>query len=176
MPYHEPMRLIALIEAPLEFAGRALQSVVKVKSLVMGGWIRAIVMTRPRLQTMRVQQRPVGGARPSPLAQREDPEPLNAIKLHPLKSSRSSSKALTASSPPTISTARRRQGLHHRRQPLRQRRSASTRGHLMFNEDDADHDHRGRPDHWSTPCSRASTVFESHSGVVSSATFRLAAS
>ena len=44
VPYHEPMRLIALIEAPLEFAGRALQSVVKVKSLVMGGWIRAIVI------------------------------------------------------------------------------------------------------------------------------------
>ena len=43
-PYHEPMRLIALIEAPLDFAGRALQSVVKVKSLVLGGWIRAIVI------------------------------------------------------------------------------------------------------------------------------------
>ncbi|ABE64920.1 conserved hypothetical protein (plasmid) [Nitrobacter hamburgensis X14] len=43
-PYHEPMRMIALIEAPLDFAGRALQSVVKVKSLVLGGWIRAIVI------------------------------------------------------------------------------------------------------------------------------------
>ncbi|MBN2691879.1 MAG: DUF2309 domain-containing protein [Burkholderiaceae bacterium] len=43
-PYHEPMRLIALIEAPLDFAGRALQSVVKVKNLVLGGWIRAIVI------------------------------------------------------------------------------------------------------------------------------------
>jgi len=43
-PYHEPMRLVALIEAPLDFAGRALQSVVKVKSLVLGGWIRAIVI------------------------------------------------------------------------------------------------------------------------------------
>jgi uncharacterized protein YbcC (UPF0753/DUF2309 family) len=43
-PYHEPMRLIALIEAPLDFAGRALQSVVKVKNLVHGGWIRAIVI------------------------------------------------------------------------------------------------------------------------------------
>jgi hypothetical protein len=38
------MRLIALIEAPLDFAGRALQRVVKVKSLVLGGWIRAIVI------------------------------------------------------------------------------------------------------------------------------------
>ncbi|MGC9162214.1 MAG: DUF2309 domain-containing protein [Thiomonas sp.] len=43
-PYHEPMRLIALIEAPLDFAARALQAVVKVKSLVLGGWIRAIVI------------------------------------------------------------------------------------------------------------------------------------
>jgi uncharacterized protein YbcC (UPF0753/DUF2309 family) len=43
-PYHEPMRLIALIEAPLDFASRALQSVVKVKNLVLGGWIRAIVL------------------------------------------------------------------------------------------------------------------------------------
>jgi uncharacterized protein YbcC (UPF0753/DUF2309 family) len=43
-PYHEPMRMIALIEAPLDFAGRALQSVAKAKSLVLGGWIRAIVI------------------------------------------------------------------------------------------------------------------------------------
>jgi uncharacterized protein YbcC (UPF0753/DUF2309 family) len=43
-PYHEPMRLIALIEAPLDFAGRVLERVVKVKSLVLGGWIRAIVI------------------------------------------------------------------------------------------------------------------------------------
>jgi len=43
-PYHEPMRLIALIEAPLDFAARALEGVVKVKSLVLGGWIRAIVI------------------------------------------------------------------------------------------------------------------------------------
>jgi uncharacterized protein YbcC (UPF0753/DUF2309 family) len=38
------MRLIALIEAPLDFAGRVLERVVKVKSLVLGGWIRAIVI------------------------------------------------------------------------------------------------------------------------------------
>jgi len=43
-PYHEPMRMIALIEAPLDFAARALQNVVKAKSLVLGGWIRAIVI------------------------------------------------------------------------------------------------------------------------------------
>ena len=43
-PYHEPMRLVALIEAPLDMAARALASVVKVKNLVHGGWVRAIVL------------------------------------------------------------------------------------------------------------------------------------
>ena len=43
-PYHEPMRLVALIEAPLDMAARALNSVVKVKNLVQGGWVRAIVL------------------------------------------------------------------------------------------------------------------------------------
>ena len=43
-PYHEPMRLIALIEAPLDMAARALGSVVKVKNLVYGGLVRAIVL------------------------------------------------------------------------------------------------------------------------------------
>lgn len=43
-PYHEPMRLVALIEAPLDMAARALNSVVKVKNLVHGGWVRAIVL------------------------------------------------------------------------------------------------------------------------------------
>lgn len=43
-PYHEPLRLIVLIEAPLEFARRVIESVAKVKSLVQGQWIRAIVV------------------------------------------------------------------------------------------------------------------------------------
>ena len=43
-PYHQPMRLIVLIEAPLEMAARAVQAVVKVKSLVQGQWVRAIVL------------------------------------------------------------------------------------------------------------------------------------
>ncbi len=44
LPYHEPMRLIALIEAPMDMAARALGSVVKVRNLVYGGWVRAIVL------------------------------------------------------------------------------------------------------------------------------------
>jgi uncharacterized protein YbcC (UPF0753/DUF2309 family) len=43
-PYHQPMRLIVLIEAPVEMAARAVQAVVKVKSLVQGQWLRAIVL------------------------------------------------------------------------------------------------------------------------------------
>ncbi len=43
-PYHQPMRLIVLIEAPLKMAERAVQAVVKVKSLVQGQWVRAVVL------------------------------------------------------------------------------------------------------------------------------------
>ena len=43
-PYHEPLRLIVMIEAPLDFACRAIEAVAKVKSLVQGQWIRAIVV------------------------------------------------------------------------------------------------------------------------------------
>jgi len=44
LPYHEPLRLIVMIEAPLDFARRAIESVAKVKSLVQGQWIRAVVV------------------------------------------------------------------------------------------------------------------------------------
>lgn len=43
-PYHEPMRLITLIEAPLEHARRAVEGVVAVKQLVHNGWIRLMVV------------------------------------------------------------------------------------------------------------------------------------
>jgi uncharacterized protein YbcC (UPF0753/DUF2309 family) len=43
-PYHQPLRLIVLIEAPLKVAARAVQAVVKVNSLVQGQWVRAIVL------------------------------------------------------------------------------------------------------------------------------------
>ncbi len=44
LPYHEPMRLITMIEAPLEHAQRALESVVAVKNLVANDWIRLLVI------------------------------------------------------------------------------------------------------------------------------------
>lgn len=43
-PYHQPIRLITLIEAPIEHAQRAIESVVSVKNLVHNGWIRLIIV------------------------------------------------------------------------------------------------------------------------------------
>lgn len=43
-PYHEPVRLIALVEAPLGFAQRTVGRVAKVKALIGGGWVRLIVL------------------------------------------------------------------------------------------------------------------------------------
>ncbi len=43
-PYHEPVRLIALVEAPLAFAQRTVGRIGKVKALIGGGWVRLIVL------------------------------------------------------------------------------------------------------------------------------------
>jgi uncharacterized protein YbcC (UPF0753/DUF2309 family) len=43
-PYHEPLRLISLIEAPAAFVMEIVGRLPKVKSLIMGGWIRVIVL------------------------------------------------------------------------------------------------------------------------------------
>ncbi len=44
LPYHEPLRLITVIEAPLEHARRAVEDVVTVKYLVRNSWIRLLVI------------------------------------------------------------------------------------------------------------------------------------
>ncbi len=44
MPYHEPVRLIALVEAPAPFVLVAVGRLPKVKALIMGGWLRVIVI------------------------------------------------------------------------------------------------------------------------------------
>ncbi len=44
MPYHEPMRLITLIEAPVEHARLALDEVASVKQLVHNAWIRFLIL------------------------------------------------------------------------------------------------------------------------------------
>ena len=43
-PYHEPVRLIALVEAPLEFAQRTVGRIAKVQALIGGGWVRLVVL------------------------------------------------------------------------------------------------------------------------------------
>jgi uncharacterized protein YbcC (UPF0753/DUF2309 family) len=43
-PYHEPMRLITVIEAPLEHARLAIDAVATVKTLITNGWIRLMVV------------------------------------------------------------------------------------------------------------------------------------
>lgn len=45
-PYHEPLRLITLIEAPHAFALRAINNIVKIKTLLRNGWIRMVVVDR----------------------------------------------------------------------------------------------------------------------------------
>jgi len=44
LPYHEPLRLITVIEAPFEHAWRAVESVAAVKALVRNGWIRLVII------------------------------------------------------------------------------------------------------------------------------------
>jgi uncharacterized protein YbcC (UPF0753/DUF2309 family) len=43
-PYHEPMRLVALVEAPVRLVLAVVQRLPKVRSLVFGEWIRVVVL------------------------------------------------------------------------------------------------------------------------------------
>jgi uncharacterized protein YbcC (UPF0753/DUF2309 family) len=43
-PYHEPLRLISLVEAPASFVLDVVGRLPKVKSLITGGWLRVIVL------------------------------------------------------------------------------------------------------------------------------------
>ena len=44
LPYHKPLRLITVIEAPIEHAKQAIEGVVAVKKLVHNGWLRMIIV------------------------------------------------------------------------------------------------------------------------------------
>ena len=44
LPYHEPLRLITVIEAPFEHARKAIDGVVAVKNLVQNAWIRLLIV------------------------------------------------------------------------------------------------------------------------------------
>lgn len=43
-PYHEPLRLITMIEAPFEHARKAVESVVSVRNIVQNGWLRLLIL------------------------------------------------------------------------------------------------------------------------------------
>jgi len=51
LPYHEPLRLIAVIESPLEHARKAIENVITVRTLVVNDWIRMLVID-PEKQTV----------------------------------------------------------------------------------------------------------------------------
>ena len=44
LPYHQPLRLITVIEAPFDHAWRAVEAVVAIKNLVRNEWIRLMVV------------------------------------------------------------------------------------------------------------------------------------
>lgn len=44
LPFHEPLRLITVIEAPFEMARSAIEGVVAIKTLVRNAWIRMLVI------------------------------------------------------------------------------------------------------------------------------------
>lgn len=56
MPYHEPIRLITLIEAPFEHARQVFESVVAAKNLVRNGWIRMLIL-EPETRSVSVFER-----------------------------------------------------------------------------------------------------------------------
>ena len=43
-PFHEPMRLLTIIEAPFEQARRAVEAVANIKNLVENGWLRMVII------------------------------------------------------------------------------------------------------------------------------------
>jgi hypothetical protein len=70
-PYHQPLRLITVIEAPLEQARAAVENVIAVKHLVRNGWIRLLVID-PETGTVTAYddgqwvQQPLAKAQPTP--------------------------------------------------------------------------------------------------------------
>ncbi len=75
-PYHEPLRLITVIEAPFEFAERALSGIPKVNALVRNEWIRPVIVDAGRGSAHVFEQgqwieRPLRGTRVSSNAEEE---------------------------------------------------------------------------------------------------------
>jgi uncharacterized protein YbcC (UPF0753/DUF2309 family) len=43
-PWHQPIRLVTVIEAPFEHAWRSIEEVATIKQLVRNGWIRLMII------------------------------------------------------------------------------------------------------------------------------------
>ncbi len=43
-PWHQPIRLVTVIEAPFEHAWRSIEEVATIKHLVLNGWIRLMII------------------------------------------------------------------------------------------------------------------------------------
>jgi hypothetical protein len=50
-PYHQPIRLVTVIEAPFKHAWQAIEEVTAVKNLVRNGWIRLLIIDPEQTNT-----------------------------------------------------------------------------------------------------------------------------
>ncbi|MGM0679853.1 MAG: DUF2309 domain-containing protein [Pseudomonadota bacterium] len=62
-PYHQPIRLITVIEAPYEYARQAIEEIATIKNLVRNGWIRILIID-PEQQTAHIYDHDAWRSRP----------------------------------------------------------------------------------------------------------------
>jgi uncharacterized protein YbcC (UPF0753/DUF2309 family) len=121
-PYHEPMRLLTVIEAPLTLVQGLLARLYKPRELVHNGWVLLLVLD-PETQAPPTCFATAEHADARTQAQRDEeagdhrPGRVPGLRARPAR-------------------PRRRQRLHRGAQPVRQGQPRQPRGHLMFNEDD----------------------------------------
>lgn len=70
-PYHQPIRLIAVIEAPYEHARQAIEDVATVKNLVRNGWVRVLIID-PDQHTAHIYDHNTWQSRPLPGGQADE--------------------------------------------------------------------------------------------------------
>ena len=74
-PYHDPVRLMALIEAPIKHARQAIEAVASVRNLVKNEWIRMMVID-PETELLHTYEAGSWQSRPldAPLSENANPE------------------------------------------------------------------------------------------------------
>ncbi|TDY01119.1 DUF2309 domain-containing protein [Thiohalophilus thiocyanatoxydans] len=70
-PYHQPIRLITVIEAPYEHARQAIEDVATVKNLVRNGWVRLLIID-PEQNTAHIYDHNTWQSRPLPGGQADE--------------------------------------------------------------------------------------------------------